>query len=287
MLHRLLVSVLICLAAPAWATDCPQHYAGGQAPNIVNVKLRPRTQEVCFNAFAVMHSGVTRGPLWSAEHLLRASVEEARDLTRRDSFHAESALPSDDRAELSDYSRSGYDRGHMSPNGDMPDRQSQGQSFSLSNIVPQVHMNNAGVWAGIEAAVRQLAVDEGDVYVISGPAYIGSDIKQIGNVLVPTHLWKVVYSPSRHAAGAYMVTNDETRDYSSVSVADLERIVGLSLLPAVPEKVRQAGMNLPRPIANGGTGGGKRKTRGRPEDDYTLKDIVRGILERIERASRK
>lgn len=40
-----------------------------------------------------MHSGVTRGPLWSAEHLVRANVEAARELVRRDSFHAEDALP--------------------------------------------------------------------------------------------------------------------------------------------------------------------------------------------------
>ena len=47
---------------PAWATDCPQHYAAGVAPIIVKSSLRAHTQELCFEAYAVMHSGVSRTP---------------------------------------------------------------------------------------------------------------------------------------------------------------------------------------------------------------------------------
>ena len=161
----------------------------------------------------------------SAEHLKRSNLEAAKTLSRKDSFHPESTLPSQDRAELRDYARSGYDRGHMSPNGDMLDRSAQAESFSLANMVPQVHVNNAGVWAGIEGATRQLALNEGEVYVVSGPAFIGNDLQRIGNVLVPTHVWKVLYSPAQKKAGAYIVTNDETREYSAVSVTDLGKMI--------------------------------------------------------------
>ena len=135
------------------------------------------------------------------------------------------------------YARSGYDRGHMSPNADFAtcSAQAQSQSFSLANMVPQVHANNAGIWAGIEGAARQLATREGELYVVSGPAFIGSDIKQVGNVLVPTHLWKVLYSPAQRKAGAYLITNDETREYSMLTVSELEKMVGVSLLPGVPQ----------------------------------------------------
>ena len=189
---------------PAWAaaTQCPQHFASGVAPTITNPKLQARTQEVCFEAFAVLHSGISRTPLYSAEHLTGLNLQEARQLSRKDSFHAESALPAQDRAELEDYARSGYDRGHMSPNADFANRSAQAQSFSLANMVPQVHANNAGIWAGIEGATRQLAMDEGEVYVVSGPAFIGNDLQRIGNVLVPTHIRKMLYSPKQQRAGA-------------------------------------------------------------------------------------
>src|SRR5450830_1952948 len=169
---------------------------------------------------------------------------------------------------------------HMSPNGDMANRAAQAESFSLANMVPQVHTNNAGVWAGIEGAARQLAVSEGEVYVVSGPAFIGSDLQRIGNVLVPTHLWKVLYSPAQHRAGAYVITNDDTRTYSSVTVSDLEKMIGVSLLPGLSQKIRDSGMELPKPASQ--RGGKKRKSAA--EDEFTLREFSRSILDAINHA---
>lgn len=274
--------LLACLSTPIWAaTQCREQFAAGVAPTINNVKLQSRTQEVCFQNYAVLHSGISRTPLYSAEHLTRANVEEAKTLSRRDSFHPESSLPAGDRAELSDYSRSGYDRGHMSPNGDMPDRSAQAESFSLANMVPQVHANNAGIWAGIEGAARQMAMNEGEVYVVSGPAFLGDDLKRIGNVLVPTHLWKVLYSPAQKRAGAYVITNDNTRTYSSVTISDLEKMIGVSPLPGLSRKIRDSGMDLPKPSSQ--RRGKKRKSQ--EEDEFMLREFGRSIIDAINRAS--
>ena len=168
--------------------SCSDHFVDGQAPRITNPKLDNKAETLCFNVFSVLHSGITRTPLWSAEHLQAENIAAAQELSRENSFHSESRLPASQRAELSDYARSGFDRGHMAPNGDMPDRDSQRDSFSLANIVPQDGENNRNLWAGIEGAVRKMAKQEGDLYVVTGPAFLGADLKKIGNVLVPTHL---------------------------------------------------------------------------------------------------
>ena len=250
MFRPFLLSLCLVASAPAWsATDCPQHFAGGVAPAITNPKLQARTQEVCFERFALLHSGLSRTALYSAEHLTRANLEAAQVLSRRDSFHPESALPAQDRSELSDYARSGYDRGHLSPNKDMPTPAAQGESFSLANMIPQRHVSNAGIWEGIENVARRMAIEEGELYVVSGPAFLGSNLQRIGKVLVPTHIWKVLYSPSRHKAGAYVVTNDESRDYQSLSVSALQQLVGVNALPGVSAKIRDCGMDLPAPLA--------------------------------------
>jgi len=280
MLRTLAFSLTVLVGSSVLAnTACPQHFAAGQRPVVTNPKLQARTQEICFRAFAVLHSGVSRTPLFAAEHLTRQNVKNAGKLSRKDSFHAEDALPESDRAELSDYARSGYDRGHMVPNANFATRKAQAESFSLANMVPQVHESNAGVWAGIESATRQLATAEGDIYVISGPAFVGGNLKKIGNVLVPTHVWKVIYSPSQQKAGAYLITNDNTRDYAVLTVSKLEKMVGLSLLPDLPQQVRDAGMALPKPEPRQD----RRKTP-RPEDDFTLRDFTSLLMDAINRA---
>jgi endonuclease G len=232
-------------SANAPAESCADHYLDGRAPRILNAKLSANTRELCFNVFTVMHSGVTRTPLWSAEHLEAHEVESARQLTRENAFHAEPRLPAGQRAELADYARSGYDRGHMAPNGDMPDRTSQRDSFSLANIVPQDGENNRHLWAGIEGVVRKLAKKEGDLYVVTGPAFLGSDLRKVGKVLVPTHLYKLVYSPRQKAGAAWFVENTPDARANVIPIPELERIIGIDLLPALSAEEKERMLRLP------------------------------------------
>lgn len=250
MVQKSIAAILLAcglLAANlAAASSCPAFYMGGKLPEIRNAKMNASTRELCYEVFGIMHSGVTRTPLWSAEHLTADNLKSAQHLSRENSFHAEPALPESQRAELADYARSGFDRGHMAPNADMPDRLSQHQSFTLANMVPQNGQNNRHAWAGIEGAVRKLAQKDGDLYVITGPVFAGGNLQKIGNVLVPSHLFKVVYSPRQRAGAAYYIENKPTDDYQLVSIAELESRVGINLLPSLSTQQKQAVLRLPK-----------------------------------------
>jgi endonuclease G len=232
-------------ATPTLAGGCPAHYVDGRLPEIRNPKLASTTRELCFGVFGVMHSGVTRTPLWSAEYLQADNLNAAHELTRENSFHAEQQLPPAQRAELSDYARSGYDRGHMSPNGDMPDRQSQRESFTLANMVPQDADINRHVWAGIEAVVRKMAQQEGALYVITGPAFIGASLRKVGNVMVPSHVYKLVYSPRQNAGAAWFIENRANAAYQALSITQLESMIGIDLLPSLSLQQKQSMLRLP------------------------------------------
>jgi len=242
-------ALALALAGPAAAgTSCPATFAGGLAPALAKASLARDTREICLQSFTVLHSGVTRTPLWSAEHLTRASVSAARGMDRTNAFHPEASLQPPGRAELSDYARSGYDRGHMAPSGDMPDAVSQEQSFTLANMVPQDPDNNRNLWASIETAVRDLAAREGEAYVVTGPAFRGETLKSLkGRVLVPTDVWKAVYVPRTGMAGAYLAPNDASGEWKAVSLAQLREATGIDAFPSLPESAKVAVPDLPRP----------------------------------------
>jgi endonuclease G len=230
------------------APACPTLFADGRAPALTNPKLAGRAVPLCFEAFAVLHSGVSRTPLYAAERLTRRSVSAARRVERADAFHDEDRLPEEDRASLADYVRSGYDRGHLAPAGDMPSAPAQAESFSLANIVPQNRALNRGLWAAIEESVRRLATERGEIFVVTGPIFEGRSVGAIkGRVLVPTQLFKAIYDPRTGEAGAYLAPNKAGAEWRAVSLAALRDTAGLDVFPALPEAAKARTMALPEP----------------------------------------
>ena len=250
LLAGLVVSA--CARAPSSGT----RFAGDQAPVVVRPQLAASTTLLSFEAYTVLYSGVSRTPLWSAEHLTAASVDSAAQLARVNRFHAELRLPIADRSELADYTRSGFDRGHMSPSGDMPTASAQLESFSLANIVPQNPNNNQRLWQGIESVTRALARSDGEVYVVTGPLFEGADLQRLnGRVLVPTSLYKAIYNPARQAAGAYVAANVPGMVYETVSLSVLEGRAGITLFPTLPKTIKDVRMVLPIPVPRRSRGG--------------------------------
>jgi len=227
---------------------CKSQVLGGRGPEIVNAKLDRKTKMGCYDHFTIVHSGLTRTPLWSAEHLQKDTIIAAAKIKRKDSFHPETRIPADERAELSDYARSGYDRGHMAPNKDFPDKLSQWQCFTLANMIPQNPNNNQNLWEGIESATRTLAKKNGELYVITGPLFIGKTVESLkGRVMIPTNIYKAIYDPRSGRAAAYLVNNAAGMEYQVISIAELERMAGINLFPTLTDKIKNSPMDLPKP----------------------------------------
>ncbi len=275
----LVVALWAGVPGPAFAETapaCPALFADGRAPVLTNPKLEERTVPLCFDAFAVLHSGVSRTPLYAVERLTRASVSAARRVERDDAFHDEDRLPADDRASLADYTHSGFDRGHLAPAGDMPSPAAQAQSFSLANIVPQNRSVNRSLWAGIEESVRRLALARGELFVVTGPVFSGRNLGSIkGRVLVPTHLFKAIYDPRSGEAGAYLAPNDAEGEWKAVSLAALRDTAGMDVFPALPEGTKAKAMDLPEPREFS-----RDAARGESWGDF-LRQLAHDVLKRL------
>lgn len=213
--------------------QCSGNFFKNSAPVINNPRLKNNSFQICYDGFAVNYSGVSKTPIFSASYLTYESLKKAKTLSREDNFHEEMRIPLRFRSLLSDYRGSGMDRGHNFPNGDASNVASQFDSFTLTNISPQNSKNNQNQWRNIEEGVRAfITKTKQPAYVVTGPIYIGGKIKQIGNgVLIPTHIYKVVYFPTINIVGAYVTVNDSASKTDVVSVAQLQQFTGITFFP--------------------------------------------------------
>lgn len=211
---------------------CPQHFAGGVPPA---TPAAPKLRELCFDQFAVLHSGNTKTPIYVAERLNRQILLAARGQKRTDKFFADARLPRSERAELDDYRGSGWARGHMAPAGDMGTPAAMAQSFSLANMVPQDPKQNSGPWAKIEEDTRRYVMRaRGDVFVITGPVF-EPGARRIGNggVAVASHLFKLVYDPTTRKSWAHWQENaPEATARRPISYEEVVSRTGIELLPS-------------------------------------------------------
>ena len=100
---------------------CRQFFPG-DLPRVPDLQVR-NVRDLCFDAFAILHSGRTKTPVFAVERLTAAQLQDAADEERTNKFFADARLPSAERATLEDYKGSGFDRGHMAPAADMPTAQ--------------------------------------------------------------------------------------------------------------------------------------------------------------------
>lgn len=215
---------------------CPHFFAQGKAPV---VPTRPQQRALCFDAFAVLHSGESKTPIFVAQRLTRKTVADAGE-RRSDKFYEEARLPALERARLEDYRNSGWSRGHMAPAGDMPTPEAMAQSFSLANMVPQAIKHNGGAWANtVENATRKYAARAtGNVYVLTGPVFspdiVNSPSIGQGRVRVPAYLFKLVFDEDRNRAWAHWHENaDATKGTRPISYQELVKRTGIEFLPGL------------------------------------------------------
>lgn len=237
------------------ANDCTDQYVKGVRPVTMNTAMQKGVQIVCSkDGFEVMHWNASKTPLWAAEHLTPERVRNGSQLDRKNSFHEEESIPPADRATLSDYARSGFDRGHMAPNKDMGDRRTQGDCFTLANMIPQDPNNNQNLWEGVESAVRTYVLEHGDVYILTGPIFPGHGQQANflkGRVLIPDQVYKIVYDPRLDRAAAYLAYNKPGMNWESKSVTEISSLAQIDLLPSMNSAQKQVKLDLPTPTPHG------------------------------------
>jgi len=149
-------------------------------------------------------------------------------------------------ADWKNYKKSGYDKGHLCPAGDRKfDYNAFHETFLTSNISPQNHDFNRGIWNRLEQKTRYWAKKYDGVYVITGGVLEG-DLKEIGpeNVSVPKYFYKIIIDTSNeeYKAIAFLIPNQKSSnsfyDYS-VSIDEIEILTGIDFFPKLDDTIEK------------------------------------------------
>jgi len=183
-------------------------------------------------------------PSWVIYHMTR---EEAttKAASRDDNFREDPEITTGS-ATLADYRGSGYDRGHLAPAADMAfSVKTMDESFYLSNMSPQRGEFNRGVWKDLEAQVRDFAISEGDIYVVTGPILPQKKSLTIGasKVTVPERYYKVVWdrTPPEKMLGFILPNAGSSKSLQSfaVTVDAVEEATGLDFFSELPKEQQE------------------------------------------------
>ena len=157
-------------------------------------------------------------------------------------FFIEDNLVKTGSADWKNYKNSGYDKGHLCPAGDMKFSENAFKdTFYTSNISPQKHDFNCGIWNNLEHKVRYWSEKYNGLYVITGPV-LTNDLETIGkeNVAVPNYFYKILLTTAQKETKmiAFLVpSTDSPKPLSSfvVAVDNIEKITGIDFFSSLPD----------------------------------------------------
>lgn len=179
------------------------------------------------------------------------------DVERQNDFDPDESLPATwYRVRPTDYTNSGYDRGHMTPSADRTATVEDNQAtFLMTNIVPQTPKNNRGAWKNLEEYSRELVKAGKELYIYAG---VDGDKEKIGSnkqVVAPSYTWKIVVVFDRPGMGLRDISENtriiavdvpNRKNTSSdwerylVSVDEIENKTGYDFLDRVSPAIQKA-----------------------------------------------
>ncbi len=172
-----------------FGSECPNLY-----PNPTKPIISENTIELCYSFFVVHYNVNEKKSIFSSAIV---SVN-GKNIERSGTFKPDLRLKTIIRS--SDYTHSGYDRGHLTPAGDADTDIEMSDTFFLTNIVPQAPLLNRTQWRNLESEIRNSL--KRDTVIITGAIYRQWDLrtkyeqKYIGlnKIPVPYAIFKIVYN---------------------------------------------------------------------------------------------
>jgi endonuclease G len=228
-----------------------EHLTMGNPSNAVTSVGQPLNYLMEKSQYAMSYNRDNGEANWVSWHLDNSWLGSA---ARQDDFRNDTTLPAGwYQVQATDYSGSGFDRGHMCPSADRTITvAANSATFLMTNMIPQLPANNQGVWANLESYCRTLVSQGNELYIVSGGQGLQYFIAN-GHVAVPAQTWKVIIVIANGTNDVARVTTTtrtiavvmpnsgsigtDWRAYR-VSVNQVEAITGFDFFSNVPPSIQ-------------------------------------------------
>ncbi|MCW5886432.1 MAG: DNA/RNA non-specific endonuclease, partial [Candidatus Kapabacteria bacterium] len=195
-------------------------------------------------------------PIWVSYNLNKDWFGDVPRFTGN--FIVDSLLPVDCRIRHSDYTNSGYDRGHMVRSLERTRTVDQNKAtFRMSNIIPQLPELNQQTWLRMEEYIEKLALDSlKEMYIFAGPVYAKDKPYTFYNdkVAIPDSCYKIVvvlpYGSKKDAVNEHTeviacmfpnnapdVKNHHWTTYKT-TIDHIEQSTGIDFLWEIPKSIQ-------------------------------------------------
>jgi endonuclease G len=181
---------------------------------------------------------------WVA-YFLRGDSENAHHF-KRPKFNEDPKVITES-AQLENYKKSGYDRGHLCAAADMRfSKAAYDETFFTSNVSPQKHNFNDGIWKKLEEKTRYWSQKFNGIYVVTG-GVLQRGLPTIGaeQVAIPNYFYKILfsYNKGKYKMIAFLVPHKKSSQpiYSFVvSVDYVEKMTGIDFFPQLDNQIETA-----------------------------------------------
>lgn len=216
----------------------------GQQPTFHYSPLSSHNYQILqYQHYSLAYSETHEQAAWVAYELTAEQLNN-KIAGRKDDFREDRRITTG-CSSLKDYKRSGYDRGHLAPAADFCfSSTAMSESFFMSNMSPQLPGFNRGIWKKLEEKVREFALQNEKIYVITG-GILEDALPSIGpnQVAIPNYYYKVLldYSEPQIKAIAFLLphqSSSQSLQSFSISIDSVESLTGLDFFPQLGDSLQ-------------------------------------------------
>lgn len=139
-------------------------------------------------------------PNWTIYELTPEDIDPTKGKAkRRTRFYQDKySISCESQAKHADYTKSGFDRGHLTPAGDQSwNQELKDETFLITNIAPQFPDLNRGIWEKLESGIRKLVRDSAATcYIVTGTILDAKEALK-NKIGIPSYFYKIIYSNIR------------------------------------------------------------------------------------------